>query len=188
MKQFAKKTAVSIDRFGENFNFYVMDNQTEYRTVTGCILTLLILPAILPFAVHKFNVMLGYGDTNIVISTQQHYFSNEFTMSSAVNDLQVAFAFVDYDSKGHDHDLSQYGTVKAFYKTWGDDSNPGTHYKEIDSRPCTKEELGVGLETGGTRFWPLHPNEVHEHATYENILQCIDGDIEIFGSYNSAVA
>ena len=68
MKSIAKKAAYSIDRFGENFNFYVMENQTQYRTVTGCILTLLILPVILPFAVYKFQVMLGYGDTNIVIT------------------------------------------------------------------------------------------------------------------------
>ena len=87
MKAIVKKAAYSIDRFGEHFNFYVMENQTQYRTVTGCIMTLLMLPVILPFAVHKFNVMLGYGDNNIVISTEENYFSNDFTMSSEVNDL-----------------------------------------------------------------------------------------------------
>ena len=84
--------------------------------------------------------------------------------------MHVAFAFVDYDNKNHDYDLEQYGAVKAFYKTWGDEEKPGIQYTEIRSRTCTKEELGVGLEEGGTRFWPLHENEVHEHQTYENLL------------------
>ena len=33
---------------------------------------------------------------------------------------------------------ADYGEMKAFYKTWGDVNNPGTHFTEIPSRPCTR--------------------------------------------------
>ena len=74
MKQFLKDSATVIDRFGSEFKFYVMEKQTDYRTVMGCMLTLLILPVILPFAVYKFDIMLKYDDTNIIVHEHEHYF------------------------------------------------------------------------------------------------------------------
>ena len=83
--------------------------------------------------------------------------------------------------------MSTYGEVKAFYKTWGDYDNPGTHYKELTSRKCTEEEIGVDHAEGGTKFWPLHFNQAHDHTSIEKKLQCIEENIEISGNFNSAV-
>ena len=78
--------------------------------------------------------MRNYDQSNIVISSQEHYFDENFEFTSD-EDFHVAFALVDYDdpSKKYD-DISEYGQVKAFYKYWGDDTKPGTKTRELKSR------------------------------------------------------
>ena len=77
-----KRAILSIDRFGEPFKFNIRNNNDTYKSIPGTILSLVLLPLIIPFAVYKFNVMRNYGDSNIVEGTQYNYFDSSFTLSS----------------------------------------------------------------------------------------------------------
>ena len=83
-------------------------------------------------------------------------------------------------------DISEYGENKAFYKRWGDPNNPGTHYFDVASKPCTMEDLG--LEGDESKFWPLQESSKNSVSAYKDKLQCIDEDIQIRGAYNSDAA
>ena len=82
-------------------------------------------------------------------------------------------------------DESRYGEVKAFYKTWGDPNNPGSHWSEVKSRPCTKQELLLEEGNGPVKFAPYDKSIQADISKYANRLMCIEDDIEIFGSFSS---
>ena len=84
--------------------------------------------------------------------------------------------------------ISDYGEVKAFYKRWGNEGEVGTSYTEIRTRPCTYEELGIGSEDGGTKFWRLYGTNMQSLNAYKDQMMCIDEDITIRGAYNSEKA
>ena len=66
-------------------------------------------------------------------------------ISTEAQNFNVAFAFLDYDNFGDDSDFEQaeYGELKAFRKEWGKEGVQGTHFYPIETRPCTKADLGL---------------------------------------------
>ena len=62
----------------------------------------------------------------------------------------------------------------------------GTKYRDLDYRPCTREELGIDDPTSDEAiFYPLHKNSVGYFPYWKKLL-CIDDEVEIHGNYNSA--
>ena len=66
----------------------------------------------------------------------------EFDSDKLGNGFQVAFGFTAYDDNYEMLHDPQYGELKAVRKAWSGDEF--TEYKEIQFRPCTDEELGLG--------------------------------------------
>jgi hypothetical protein len=66
--EFGNKFLLALDTFGQQFNFRVHHKFTSYKTICGTLLTILMLIPLIPFAIYKYNVMLGYGETNIIES------------------------------------------------------------------------------------------------------------------------
>ena len=103
----------------------------------------------------------------------------------------MAFAFVNYkDPNEVFDDEAEYGETQAFYKTWGDPENPGTFFKPLAIRPCTRIELN--LEEGSAydmkKFWPYHESHGTDISAFAHKFMCIDQNLEVYGSYNSAKA
>ena len=87
--------------------------------------------------------------------------------------------------------MPEYGEIGAYYKTWGDPNNPGTFYKSIASRPCTAKELNLEekLDDDLVKFWPYDSERsIVDVKAFEKNFRCIDDDLEVYGSYNSARA
>ena len=82
MSNFIKSSFLSIDRFGETFQFRVQKQRDEYKSCEGTVLTLIMFALIMPFAAYRFNSMLEYSETNVVVSTQYNHFDSEFVISS----------------------------------------------------------------------------------------------------------
>ena len=57
--------------------------------------------------------------------------------------LQMAFGITAYDSNYEAIDAPEYVTLKAQYRSWSPEED-ATKFKYIDTRPCTREELGMG--------------------------------------------
>ena len=51
---------LTADAFGHQFSFRIRHKFTSYKTVIGFILTMLVVIALLPYAVYKYSVMLNY--------------------------------------------------------------------------------------------------------------------------------
>ena len=56
---------LKADAFGQGFNFRIR-KYTTYRTAYGFLLTLMMIMALVPFAIYKYLIMMNYGDSNIL--------------------------------------------------------------------------------------------------------------------------
>ena len=51
----------------------------------------------------------------------------------------LAFGITAYDDDFENIEDSDYGELKAYYKTWGFEDQPGVDFVEIPTTPCTPE-------------------------------------------------
>ena len=104
----------------------------------------------------------------------------------------IAFGLTAYDENYESIEDDDYGTLKAFYKTWGMADAPGVEFTEIPSAPCTRAQLGLPDEETGEQkpglFYPLHKNSVNDLTYYNKKFKCINSEfVRMQGDYNSAV-
>ena len=130
--------------------------------------------------------MLDFGDSTILEIHNPEYFNETFEVSTSKHGFDVAFGLVGWGESEHEGDISTYGELKAFYKRWGNEGDPpGTNYFEIKTRPCTREELGLGDDPAESRFYPITGFSEAFLEDYWDILQCFDDDIVIRGSFQT---
>lgn len=55
----------------------------------------------------------------------------------------LAFGLTAYDENYESIEDATYGTLKAYYKTWGQADQPGVGWEEIPTTLCTPEQLGI---------------------------------------------
>ena len=60
--------------------------------------------------------LFTFGDTDIMESSRDSFFSDEFIFS---HNMWFAFAITAYDSNPESIEDPSIGTVNAYYKTWG---------------------------------------------------------------------
>ena len=110
MKQRFEGLALRIDQFGQTFSFNVSRGQKSHTSVLGSFFTLFIVPVTVVYGVLQYIVMYHFQDTNILIQKHLNYFTDDFTLSTASDSLQVAFAFVNYqDPNEAFEDEAEYG-------------------------------------------------------------------------------
>ena len=140
-----KLAALSLDLFGQPFNFKVSRYFHTHKTYTGFFFTLIMIPFLIAYGAYKWTVLTGHSDSNILTTVHRLYFDDDFTISSETHNFKVAFAFVNYDDPSEMElagiEEADYGEMKAFYKSWGDPNNPGVNFIPLASRPCTPSEL-----------------------------------------------
>ena len=75
-----------IDLFGNIFVFDMHKGDRFHRTVIGSIMTLLLVPVILTYGIMRFNVMIEFADSNILITDHLNYWTeDEFVTTSKNN-------------------------------------------------------------------------------------------------------
>ena len=71
---------------------------------------------------------------NVLLS---HYSTDdEFTTED--DGIMIAFGLTAYDSNREPIDDPTYGTLKAYYKTWGLKEEGGVHFEPLTSKKCTR--------------------------------------------------
>ena len=110
---------LALDAFGHRFSFRILGKFTSYKTIAGFFLTLLMIIALVPYALYKYNVMLNYQDSNILTIHNPDYFNETFEVSTSKHNFNLAFALVGWGESSFDGDISEYGQLKAFSKRWG---------------------------------------------------------------------
>ena len=54
---------LAADLFGHKFSFRIHHKFTSYKTIMGFVLSLIMVFALVPFAIFKYNVMINFGDS-----------------------------------------------------------------------------------------------------------------------------
>ena len=89
-------------------------------------------------------------------------------MDKRKNGLEVAFGLVNYDSRNLEMEHEpEYGEMKATIKTWN--RNSGASFKELELRPCTQVELGLGpngFDDPESKFFPMFRDSVVYYRMY----------------------
>lgn len=109
----------------------------------------------------------------------------------------LAFGLTGFDEEYGSIEDSDYGEVKAYYKTWGMVDAPGVEFVEIPTSQCTLAQLGVNQDGSQKEkeerqkdaiFYPTHRNSVNDLKNYHKKFKCADsGWLKMQGDYNSAV-
>ena len=131
-----------------------------------------------------------------MVSVREAYYDtdHEFTQD---DDLMFAFGLTAYDSNQEPIEDAQYGILKAYYKTWGGvvEGSQSVHFQELETKQCTRAELGLPKEDWDTEsdyskpplFFEPHPNAVSDFEFYFKKFKCIQKEkLRIQGDYNSA--
>ena len=71
-----------------------------------------------------------------MVSTRDSFFDTEFEFDTS-DGLMVAFGLTEYDDNLEPIDDSDYGELKAYYKTWDTVNLPGEKFVELPSSYCT---------------------------------------------------
>lgn len=132
------------------------NGKTKYNTLQGCMCSLMMLGVIVLFVLSSVrNMFLDSEfpdedprlDILMMNSVERDYYNGQtwFNVDEDGADFQIAFGITElgYADEAFPADI---GTLKAYYRYWDwtkpIDENP-LEYREIDTRPCTVEELGL---------------------------------------------
>lgn len=74
-----------------------LDGIKIYRSILGAILSMIFFIVLAMYTVFKFESLLKYNDTNIMLSQQENYFSEEDIFKGGENNFNVAFGLINYD-------------------------------------------------------------------------------------------
>ena len=92
-----------------------------------------LLVVMMLYTIYKYNAMLRYNDTNLMVSEQSGAFTDKDIFKGGKNNFNVAFGLVSvYGTL--EEDISIYGQVKAKLKVWDAES---IVFKEVKTKQCT---------------------------------------------------
>ena len=126
---------------------------------------------------------------NVLLS----HFTQDEEFTSEVDGIMFAFGITAYDSNQEIIEDPTYGTLNAYYKTWGL-GEPGVNFEPLLTSQCTRAQLGLPEEDDDTEsdysvpplFYDFHQNGINDVNFYYKKLKCIDkGAIRMQGDYNS---
>ena len=114
---------------------------------------------------------------NVLLS----HFSQEEEFTTEVDGIMFAFGITAYDSNQEIIEDPTYGTLKAYYKTWGLGES-GTNFEPLATSQCTRAQLGLPKEDGDTEsdysvpplFYDYNANGINDVKFYYKKLKCID--------------
>ena len=67
-----------FNAFGQKFDFRVHKSSPNYKSVVGFCLTITMLVCLGAFAYVKYQTLIGYNDSNILITNHQNFFDQDF--------------------------------------------------------------------------------------------------------------
>ena len=98
-----------------------IDGIKIYRSILGSTLSIIFFVVLAMYTLFKFESLLKYNDTNIMLSSQENYFSEEDIFKGGKDKFNVAFGLIDYDLAEQEADYSEFGSLKVKLKQWSSD-------------------------------------------------------------------
>ena len=112
------------------------------------------------YGLMEFMTLRENGNSTIMTYQIDSYFDSyyEFQLDKLPG-LQMAFGLTAYDNNYEAIVAPEYVNIRAQYRSWSPEED-ATKFEPINTRPCTKEELGMGenmSENPASRFYAVHP-------------------------------
>ena len=85
-----------LDLFAREFNFKLPNHRRENPTISGCLLTCLLILAVISYGTMQSIQLFNFDETDIMESSRDAYFDSDFVYGSP--DLAFAYGLTAYDS------------------------------------------------------------------------------------------
>lgn len=152
--------------------------KTKYSTISGLLLTFLLVVTTLAYVIRQQLVMVDRKDI-VVNSHLEIGGALPISMDGYGKKQGLTFAFAvakwGYTEQGLEEQLD-YGSVNAYYEIWNKDS---------DYRPCTLDDFGLGENpNAASAFFKADEFQFHTFNHHLNVLQCTDEPLELKGGWD----
>ena len=106
------------------------DGKQAKRTLPGFLGTLLAIVILIFYAGRQYQRLVGFEEPQTMFSVLDSYYTtdHEFTTDDG---LMIAFGLSAYDNNPEPIDDPTYGTLKAYYKSWGIKSTNAIDFEPI---------------------------------------------------------
>ena len=113
-------------------------------TRSGCFCTLILGFVLLAYGVIQAITVATWANSIITNNVMDSFYQDDYVFDlDKKPGLQVAFGMTYYDSNQEIIIEPDYGELIARVKKWGGD-HTGIEWQQLDIRPCTEGELGLG--------------------------------------------
>lgn len=109
----------SIDNFKTKINFTFNGGQTEFSTLVGATMSLLMIIIILTFTTNYLIQMIGRTNPTINTYVEYDFYSDNFVFDTTDPKYNFAFAFgIGGFQQTNTEDISDYGEIGIAYWNW----------------------------------------------------------------------
>ena len=110
------ESILQYDAFAEPFRFLLPEGKDAYRSCKGCILTVMLVLALIFYGAMQSIKLLTFGETDIMVSSKDAAFDTHEIFSE---NLMYSFGITAYDSNRESIEDPSIGVLKPYYKSWG---------------------------------------------------------------------
>ena len=131
-----------FDMYRRPFYFLLPDGSDRYRTISGTCFSICTFMLLIIYSSYNLTNMIQKSDYKILDQAQETFYTTADTFS-ADDGFSIAAAVISPTATG-DHITSiedpEIGTLKLYLKSWKINVR-GVFFDEINTHPCTKEDL-----------------------------------------------
>ena len=88
------RTIIRLDLFGYILEKKHTDGLKLYRSLMGSVMSVTLLIVMMLYTVYKYNAMLRYNDTNLMVSEQTGAYTDKDVFKGGKDHFNVAFGLV----------------------------------------------------------------------------------------------
>lgn len=146
----------SVDQFSENFRMKVSDNDRDFGSCCGALLTLIMSASLLVFIYTKTMTWHHKKDVDVFSTIKEGAFDYTYRFNSSEG-LFLAAGLTNYDSNTTVTEEPRFGELVFEYYGWGNTDEIGLQTGPIETHFCSDEELGLidGQEGESTLTYPI---------------------------------
>ena len=91
----ALNSVLSGDVFAQNFQFRLPNGHRKHHSVMGCLMTVILLVAIMSYGAMKSIELVTYDETDIMLSSRGAFFDSDYVHTP--EEMWYAFGLSSYD-------------------------------------------------------------------------------------------
>ena len=121
-----------------------IDGETQVsQSYLGAILSLLALLVTVLYSVQKIEILINKKDVDVLSATKDIFYTDDDKFTYA-NGFNIAAAFTSYSDLTEWELPAEYGRLAINSFSWGigEDGAPFATRTELETHPCSKEEMG----------------------------------------------